>query len=107
MNWSGQKSETEITQRLHSGKHVLKIDTTGADEGMALFSAKGNIVVLANLDPKLFQEFPASPAHGYHWPYLLFVPRQIRVPCLLVVPKTQAFRPQTWNCCGHPPQVKS
>ena len=91
VNWSGHNGETEVTQRLHSGKHVLEVDTTGADEGMALFSAKGHIVVLANLDPKLFQEFPASPANGYHWPYLLFVPLQVRVPCLLVVPNNTGF----------------
>jgi|CZKI01.1.fsa_nt_gi hypothetical protein len=91
VNWSGHKGETSVTQRLHSGKHVLEVDTTGADEGMALFSAKGQIVVAADLDPKFFQEFPASPANGYHWPYLLFVPPQIKVPCLLVVPNNTGF----------------
>ncbi len=34
---------------------------------------------------------PASPSDGYRWPYLLFVPERIKVPCFLVAPNNTGF----------------
>ncbi len=91
VSWSSHRGEISITQQLHAGKHVLEIDSADVADGQALFGAKGSVLVSVNLDPKHFQEFPASPADGYHWPYLLFVPQQMKVPCLLVVPNNTGY----------------
>jgi len=91
VSWSSHKGEKVITQQLLPGKYVVEIDSSGVLDGQALFSAKGNILASANLDPKHFQEMPASPTDGYRWPYLLFVPEQIKVPCFLVAPNNTGF----------------
>lgn len=90
-HWSSHKGEESITRQLHPGRHVLEVDATGVDDGVALFSAKGHIVTLVDLDPRVFQEIPAAPAEGYYWAYLLYVPQPVRVPCLLVVPNNTGF----------------
>jgi hypothetical protein len=91
LSWSAHQGEKVTTLQLRPGKHVLEIESAGVDHGYALFGLKGFVIFSPDLDPTRFREVPASPADGFHWPYLLFVPRQIKVPCLLVIPNNTGF----------------
>jgi len=91
VSWSGKHGEQVVVQSLRPGKHRLEIDSTGVDAGQALFCLKGNVVVAADLDPRRFQEIPASSADGFYWPYILFIPEHIKYPSLFVVPNNTGF----------------
>lgn len=89
--WSGRKGETTVTRDLPVGKYVLEIDRSKASGGEALFGVKGSVVAPCALDPERVKEIEAKPASSFAWPYLLFVPKEVRSPQLLVVPNNTGF----------------
>jgi hypothetical protein len=89
--WSGHQGEQLVVRQLRVGRHCLEIDSAGVEVGSALFSMKGHIIAVADLDPQYFHEYPAVPEEDFYWPYLLFLPKQIKYPCLLVVPNNTGF----------------
>ncbi|MBL0313613.1 MAG: hypothetical protein IPP78_13055 [Holophagaceae bacterium] len=52
---------------------------------------KGPLLQNCKLDRAYCQEYPALPSKGFHWPYLLFIPKKVKYPCLLVVPNNTGF----------------
>lgn len=89
--WQSAKGELPAARRLPAGKYILEIDATTVRSGYALLAVKGPIMNEVVLDPARFQELPAAPEAGYHWPFLLFVPKQIKTSYLLVVPNNTGF----------------
>lgn len=88
---SGKKSEVSATRRMAAGKYTLEIDGTKAMRVSAILGIKGRVVVGSDPDPERFKEYPASPKQGFHWPYLLFVPKVVKSPNLLVRPNNTGF----------------
>ena len=91
MSWTAQNGELCATQHLQVGHYLLEIETRFVNDGKAIFATDGKIVAITKLDPDRFREYSASPANGFHWPYLVFMPKQARFPCLLVVPNNTGF----------------
>lgn len=84
--WSGSRCEKLISRRLPPGKYCFEIDFTRSQAGFAELGVKGPLITACTMDPALTTECPASPSDGFHWPYLLRMPKSVRFPCLLVAP---------------------
>lgn len=91
LSWSGRKGEMVLSRRMLTGKYTLEIDASRASAGRAEFGVKGPFMPQCLLDRAQSQEYPATPAKGFHWPYLLCVPKEVRSPYLLVVPNNTVF----------------
>lgn len=89
--WAGRRLDLTFSRRLPPGKGVLEIDVLEAQGGRAEFGVKGPLMELCKPDPTRCQEVAASPADGFHWPYLLLVPKRMRHPVLLVAPNNTGF----------------
>jgi hypothetical protein len=88
---SGTTGEVAMTCQVPVGKCTLELDVGHSLGGQAEFGAKGPLVPAVQLDPKRSISCPASPRKGFHWPYLIFLPKVWRHPCLLVVPNNTGF----------------
>lgn len=91
ISWAGRKGEMVMSRRILTGKYTLEINASQASGGYAEFGVKGSLMQTCKWDPTTTQAFPPSPSKGFHWPYLLFVPKEVRYPCLLVVPNNTGF----------------
>lgn len=89
--WSGRSGELRLVRRLPPGRYQLEIDGGGAEGGRAILGVKGPVVEECRVDAGGLVERPAAPDHGFHWPYLLWTPAQIRAGHLLVVPNNTGF----------------
>lgn len=89
--WAGRRGEADVTRALPAGKYVLEIDPANASGGRALFGVKGFLVHRCETNPELVSEQPAAPARGFHWPYILYVPKAPRAGHLLVVPNNTGY----------------
>lgn len=91
IRWAGHKGETVLSRRLATGKYTLEIDPSKTSVGHAEFGVKGPLMQICKWEPTTSRAVPASPSMGFHWPYLLFFPKEIKYPCLLVVPNNTGF----------------
>jgi len=91
VTWSGRKGEMVISRRVPTGKYVLEIDSSKSMGGYAEFGVKGPLAQRCDLDQSRCHEFPAAPSKGFHWPYLLFVPKTVKCPTILVAPNNTGF----------------
>lgn len=88
---SARRLEWVVERDLPVGTYVLEIDATATPGGEAVFGVKGAVVAACSMDRDRASEISASPADGFHWPYLLFVPEHTGSPHLLVVPNNTGF----------------
>ena len=91
VHWAGREGEMVLSHRLPMGKYVLEIDPSKTSGGYAEFGVKGPLMQTCTWEPTTSRAVPASPSKGFHWPYLLFVPKEIKYPCLLVAPNNTGF----------------
>ncbi|MGA7991155.1 MAG: hypothetical protein WCC53_06980, partial [Thermoanaerobaculia bacterium] len=89
--WAGRRGETDVTRALAAGKYVLEIDPAKTSGGRALFGVRGFLVHRCELNAERVSEQPAAPEKGFHWPYLLYVPKALRAGHLLVVPNNTGY----------------
>lgn len=89
--WSGRKGEVTVALDAPAGKYGVEIDRAAGTSGRALFGAKGAVLRKCELGGEAVEEHAAAPVQGFHWPYLLFVPKQVRRARLLVVPNNTGF----------------
>lgn len=89
--WSGRSGELRLVRRLPPGRYHLEIDCSGAGSGSALLGVKGPVVASCRVDAGEVIERHAAPDHGFHWPYLLYLPAQVRAKHLMVVPNDTGF----------------
>ncbi len=87
--WSGREGELTLVCQLPVGKYTLEI--TSPQGGRAEFAMKGPQMEVCDLDAERCAERPADPAQGFRWPYLLYTPKEVKVPFLLVVPNNTGF----------------
>jgi len=90
-----QGGEAQLTLRGPAGqaprRYELEFDAGASEGGFALLGVKGPALVLPRLDAARVQERAAAPERGFHWPYFLYLPQQIKSPHLLVVPNNSGF----------------
>lgn len=86
--WSGRKGESTISFEAPTGKYVVEIDRAADTGGHALFAVKGGAMRQCESSA---QEHPAAPAKGFHWPYLLYLPKEAHGHRLLVAPNNTGF----------------
>ncbi|MCV2371036.1 hypothetical protein [Roseateles oligotrophus] len=91
LTWSARQGETTLQRRLAPGRYELDLDARASAGGVALLAIKGPALVLPTLDAARVQQVAAAPAQGFHWPYYLYLPKQIKSPHLLVVPNNSGF----------------
>lgn len=90
-SWSGRKGEVTLSLEAPVGKYVVEIDRTGEGRGRAILGVRGAVVRKCEPPAGAFEERPAAPERGFRWPYLLFVPKEVRARRLLVVPNNTGF----------------
>jgi len=91
LSWAARQGETSLQRRLPPGRYELEFDAGASEGGFALLGVKGPALVLPRLDAARVQERAAAPERGFHWPYFLYLPQQIKSPHLLVVPNNSGF----------------
>jgi dienelactone hydrolase len=91
MELAGRTGELTVTREVAAGKYVLEIDTSKSKGGEVLFGVKGSVLSPCEVDTARVKEVPAVVSSGFSWPYLLFVPQQVRSPHLLVIPNNTDF----------------
>jgi len=91
LSWVARQGETGLQRRLPPGRYELEFDAGASEGGFALLGVKGPALVLPRLDAARVQERAAAPERGFHWPYFLYLPKQIKSPHLLVVPNNSGF----------------
>jgi dienelactone hydrolase len=91
LSWSARHGETSLQRRLAPGRYDLELDARATAGGVALLTIKGPALVLPTLDAARVQQVAAAPTQGFHWPYYLYLPKQIKSPHLLVVPNNSGF----------------
>jgi dienelactone hydrolase len=89
--WTGRRGDADVTRPLASGTYILKIDPEKASGGRALFGVKGALVHRCDTNAEATSEQAAAPGRGFHWPYILYVPKSPRAEHLLVVPNNTGF----------------
>lgn len=84
VNWETTGGEITLRRPMPRGKYVFELDG-GAMDGVALLGIKGSASAVPVLNAAA-QEYPAAPAQGFHWPYYLYVPKDVRTTHFLVAP---------------------
>lgn len=87
-SWRGRTGELRIARVLAPGKYVVEV--SGAS-GRGVIGVKGSVLGACALDPKRVTEHAADPEHGFAWPYLLVLPKQVTARALLVLPNNTGF----------------
>lgn len=86
--WSGRKGDASVTLEVPVGKYRMELDRTAGTAGRALLGIKGP--ALSRCDSSAQEHLP-TPAKGIHWPYLLYLPKQVKSSRLLVAPNNTGF----------------
>lgn len=84
MTWEGTGGEIALSRQMPRGKYVFELDA-GSTDGVALLGIKGAVTTVPELNAAA-QEHPAKPAQGFHWPYYMYVPKNVRTTHVLVAP---------------------
>ena len=90
--WSGHRGELSVALDAAHGKYVLEIDGSPGMSGRALFGVRGPTLLECDAPVGgVVREIAKSDAKGFHWPYRLYVPKEIRAKRLLVLPNNTGF----------------
>lgn len=90
-SWEGQVGETTLTLTLPSGRSEIDVDGSSAQSVFAVLGIKGPVVPTCQLDAGRFSTHPAKASSGFHWPYILYKPSEVRAPWVLVAPNNTGF----------------
>jgi pimeloyl-ACP methyl ester carboxylesterase len=90
-SWVGQSGEKSLTVKLPSGHAHIEVDGTHAQLVFAVLGIKGPVVPSCHLDTGRISTQSAKTAAGFHWPYILYIPHELRAPRLLVAPNNTGF----------------
>jgi hypothetical protein len=90
-SWDGQSGETDLTLVLPVGRNRVDVDGAHADSVFGLLGVKGPVLRTCRLDPVRVSMHSARPSAGFHWPYLLYMPHEVRSPFLLAAPNNTGF----------------
>jgi len=90
-SWGGQSGETNLTLILPAGRNRVEVDGSHADSVFGVLGVKGPVLRTCRLDPARASMHSARPSAGFHWPYLLYMPHEVRSPFLLAVPNNTGF----------------
>ena len=87
--WSGRRGDAAVTLATPPGKYAVELDRAPNTGGHAVFGIKGPALHRCEVST---QEHPAVPAKGFHWPYLVYLPKELRGSRMLVAPNSTGFR---------------
>jgi hypothetical protein len=90
-SWEGQSGETKLTLTLPVGGSKVEVDGSHADLVFGLLGVKGPVLRTCQPDPVRVSMHSAKVSAGFYWPYLVYVPRVVREPTLLVAPNNTGF----------------
>lgn len=71
---------------IEKGEYYLTIDLTKARFGACGVGLKGNFFWNPELDPEVYFSVKQKEGEDFHWPFLLYVPKENVLPVLLVIP---------------------
>ena len=91
IEWSARSGERSLVRALPAGQYVLAIDTSRAEGSSALLGVKGPVISRCPTEAARLTEHSADPSKGFHWPYLLYVPKEVHAPRLLIAPNNTGF----------------
>ena len=94
VEWSARSGERTLVRRLPAGRYVFEIDPRRAQGASALLGVKGPAISLCPTEAARLTEHLADPSRGFHWPYLLYLPKQVRARHLLIAPNNTGFATQ-------------
>lgn len=89
--WTGRKGETTVTFDAPAGSYSVEIDQPANAAGGAVFGVKGPALTACEPSAGNVSETAAAPKKGFSWPYLLFLPREVKSTHLLVSPNNTGF----------------
>lgn len=89
-SFESPSGEVTLDGPLPPGRHVLELDATRAGASVAALGIKGSVTSGCTVDDAV-SETPADPARGWHWPFLRYVPKQVKSARVLVVPNNSGF----------------
>ena len=91
LSWQGRRGEKTVERALAAGKYTVEIDARTAQGALAVIGVKGPVVSQCPVDAARMLEHEAKPAKGFGWPYLVYVPTNVRAANALVVPNNTGF----------------
>jgi hypothetical protein len=86
----GRTVETTVSLSLPAGTYALEFSATTPEGGRGVLRIQKPVMGRCTLDPERVVEYPADPARGYWWPYLLLLPKAPHGR-LLVAPNNPGF----------------
>ena len=90
--WGGHQGDVSMTLEATPGRYTLEFNRAEGASGEALLGIKGPTLSRCDApEGGTVREIAAAEAKGFQWPYLLYVPKEIRTPRLLVVPNNIGF----------------
>lgn len=89
-SFESERGELTLDRPLPAGRYVLELDATRAGAAVAELGIKGAITSGCPAGDGV-SETPADPARGWHWPFLRYVPKQVKSARVLVVPNNSGF----------------
>lgn len=87
--WSGRSGEWTSTAPVARGRYVLEVERAPGTVGRGVFAVMGPVVRKCELPAEAVHA--AAPAKGFQWPYLLYVPTEVKKKRLLVAPNNTGF----------------
>jgi dienelactone hydrolase len=90
LSLQGRSVESTLVRALPSGTYTLDFSATTPEGGRGVLGVKGPVMGLCKPDPARLAERAAQPAQGFHWPYLLFLPKGPAT-SVLVAPNNSGF----------------
>jgi len=89
--WAGRKGGMTVSFAAPAGTYAVEIEQPPGAMGRALLGVKGPALHRCEVKTGTVQERAASPMKGFYWPYILFVPSEVKSSHLLVVPNNTGF----------------
>ncbi len=88
-DWQGRNIHAAEEIQLPRGRYSIQLTFTHYS-GSFRFGAN-EFLFNVDLPPERYQQVEANPSAGFHWDYLLYIPKTIQHPYLLVVPNNSGF----------------
>jgi hypothetical protein len=90
--WAGHHGEVSVSLEATPGHYTLQLSRSQGAGGRALFGSKGPTLSRCQAPTGgTVREVAATDAKGFHWPYFLYVPKDVRMRRLLVLPDNTGF----------------
>ena len=90
--WTGHHGDVSTSLDATPGHYTLQFNRPAGTTGQALFGVKGPTLSRCDApEGGAVREVAAADAKGFHWSYLLYVPKEVRARRLLVLPDNTGF----------------